>query len=105
MTFGFYEYVNKASGNKTRFNILTSDKEAAPLRKDGSVQALCVIECEYDTPYEEMQEVRGTDGRVHRKLDGMMLTMRFEGEPKWSLKVGRNTVEREVDVQYSGGVY
>lgn len=34
-------------------------------------------------------------------VDNISLTMRFQGEPKWSVRVGRNTVERDVNVQYT----
>lgn len=99
VTCGFYEYVAGPSAKKTKFNIMTSDREAAPIRRDRSVQPLCTIECEYDTPWDQLPEVTGTDGRTHRRMDGMVLTMRFDGEPKWNLKVGRNAVETKVDVQ------
>ncbi|KAK7958447.1 hypothetical protein PG988_013295 [Apiospora saccharicola] len=80
VTHNFTEYVKDATATKTYFNIL-----------------LCVIGCEYEVPWEQMHVI----APGVRMVDGISLTMRFQGEPKWSARVGRNTVERDVDVQYT----
>lgn len=35
-----------------------------------------------------------------RRYDDLALAMRFEGEPKWTLTVGKNAQERDVKVEY-----
>ncbi|KAH6660387.1 hypothetical protein BKA67DRAFT_634255 [Truncatella angustata] len=97
VTCGFYQYIKDASTKKTTFKILTSNAAQAPVRKDHTVKQLCAIDCEFDIPWENMNVVAGV-----RRFDDLNLTMRYQGEPKWSLKVGKNTVEQDVNVQYMG---
>ena len=98
MTFAFYEYITAASRRQTTFKILTSDSEKPPERKDPSVRVLCTIHCEYDRPFGDLPLV--DPRRNVRRVDGMTLTMRFDGEPQWMLQVGRNMIEKKVDVQF-----
>lgn len=74
-----------------------SDTAEASIRQDHTVKQLCVIGCEYEVPWEEMHVI----APGVRAVDDISLTMRFQGEPKWSVRVGRNTVERDVNVQYT----
>ncbi|KAK7927290.1 hypothetical protein PG985_004288 [Apiospora marii] len=97
VTHNFTEYVKDANATKTYFNILVSDTAEASVRQDHTVKQLCVIGCEYEVPWEEMQFI----APGVRMVDNISLTMRFQGEPKWSVRVGRNTVERDVNVQYT----
>ncbi|KAI1843813.1 hypothetical protein JX266_010072 [Neoarthrinium moseri] len=98
VTCDFYQYVRDSSTKKATFKIMTSDTAQAPVRKDHSVKQLCSIDCEFDVPWESMNVVAGV-----RRIDNLNLTMRFQGEPKWSLKVGEKTAEQDVNVQYTGG--
>ncbi len=99
VTVAFYEYVASAAARQTTFKLLTSSSETPPVRRDGSARPLCVITCDYDTPFDELPLV--DPGRGIRRVDGMNLTMRFDGEPEWRLQVGQNTTERRVDVQFA----
>ncbi|OAA54523.1 Heat shock protein Hsp70 [Niveomyces insectorum RCEF 264] len=94
----FYEYVTATSPRQTTFRIFTSDALPPPHRLDASCQLLCTITCEYDTPFHELRVV--DEARGLRVVDGMRLTMRFNGEPEWRLQVGSKTTECMVNVQY-----
>jgi len=98
VTFTFYEYIATEATRHTSFKILVSDNEEPPVRKDASVRALCTINCEYDRPFGDLPLV--DPRRNIRRMDGMNLTMRFDGEPQWMLQVGRNMIEKRVDVQF-----
>ncbi len=78
---------------------MTSDKEIPPIRKDESVKPHCVINCDYDTPFNDLPVVDMRSGT--RKVGGMNLTMRFDGETQWKLQVGKNTTERKVEVLFA----
>jgi hypothetical protein len=69
------------------------------VRKDDKVRLLCTINCDYDTPFGNLPLV--DPRRNIRRVDGMKLTMRFDGEPQWMLQVGKNTKEQMVDVQFA----
>ena len=100
MSFVFYEYIATAATRQTSFRILTSDTLAPPVRKDASVRPLCTIRCAYDRPFDDLPLV--DPRRNLRRIEGMSLTMRFDGEPQWMLQVGRNTMEQRVEVHFTG---
>lgn len=52
-------------------------------------------------PWETLERCTSPTGEEYRNLHGV-LTMRFEGEPKWSLQIGQSKVERDVKVRYEG---
>ena len=39
---------------------------------------------------------------MYRRSGAQKLTMSFDGEVKWALKAGANTVEQDVNVEYMG---
>jgi len=100
VTFGFYEFLRDPSVRKTHFKIYTSGSETPPVRRDESVRHLCEIGCDIDRRFEDLPLVPGTN---YRRLSGMNLTLKFEGEPKWALRIGGNCVEQAVDVKYTEG--
>jgi hypothetical protein len=77
---------------------MESDASQAPIRKDETVKKLCNIDCKFDVPFEELKVIRGNS----RRVDDINLTMRFQGEPEWSLRIGNNKAEHPVNVQYAG---
>ncbi|KAK8080403.1 hypothetical protein PG997_008221 [Apiospora hydei] len=97
VTHSFTEFVRDATATKTNFRVLMSDTAEASIRRDRTVKQLCVIGCEYEVPWEEMYAI-APGARV---VDDISLTMRFQGEPEWSVRVGLNTVEHDVNVQYT----
>jgi hypothetical protein len=80
--------------------VLTSDAEEPPVRRDRTVNDLCTIRCDIDTPWEQLPQIRDSKGKVHRRLNDLQLMMKFEGEPKWALRAGKNMVEQDVNVEY-----
>ncbi|KAK4159271.1 hypothetical protein QBC43DRAFT_131872 [Cladorrhinum sp. PSN259] len=115
---------NNAPG-KCVFVIRYSSADVPPARLDTEVMELCRIECEWDRPFSEWKEVGSTNGQVGggvstgtghngngngnghngggwRKYDDLTLAMRFGGQPKWTIRVGKNEVEHDVKVEYSG---
>ncbi len=81
--------------------IFTSDAATPPFRRDGSVKELCTITCNnVDILWENVYQYSDSKGDIYYRLDNLCLTMKFEGEPKWALKVGNKTVEQNVNVQY-----
>lgn len=100
VAFDFYQFIRNSSMTKASIAVFTSDAPNPPVRKDMTVKKLCEIHYEVDTPWENMN----TRGGV-RVIDDLALTMRFQGEPKWSLKTGKNHVEQSVNVQYTATAY
>jgi hypothetical protein len=78
------------------YNIYYSSSDVPPKRYSQFTPRLCRIECDWDVPFEEWQAV----GAGLKRYDGITLTMAFEGEPKWKMRVGRNQAEHSVRVEY-----
>ncbi|CCC12214.1 unnamed protein product [Sordaria macrospora k-hell] len=103
--YEFYKYIRTPDNlRNVELYIMTSDAETPPVRRDhtGSVQHLCTINYDIHVPWTELPQMRDAMGNVHRRMNNLRLMMKFEGEPKWSLRVGNDTIEREVNVQYRG---
>ncbi|KAK3391788.1 hypothetical protein B0T20DRAFT_488687 [Sordaria brevicollis] len=101
----FYKYIRTPENlRNVELYIMTSDAESPPVRRDhtDSVQTLCTINYDIHVPWTDLSQVWDPMGRVHRRMDNLRLMMKFEGEPKWSLRVGNDTIEQEVNVQYRG---
>ncbi len=98
VSYTYFEYRADAAVTRTAFRILTSDQPTPPVRRDGSVRSLCTIRCDYDTPFDDLPEADVGGGA--KRVDGMVLTMSFDGEPQWHLRVGRNTAERPINVRF-----
>ena len=99
----FYKYIRTpANLRNVELQIMTSDVENPPLRNDltGSVKQLCTIKYDIDVDWADLSQIRDSMGTIHRRMDNLRLMMKFEGEPKWSLRVGNETIEQEVNVQY-----
>ena len=58
-----------------------SEADIPSIWPDDSIWNLCKIECEIETPWEDMEEVRGPDGKVlpSRKVKDLTLSMSFKG--------------------------
>lgn len=98
VSYEFFQWVTSASSKSSVFCIMESDASQAPIRKDETVKKLCNIDCKFDVPFEELKVIRGNS----RRVDDINLTMRFQGEPEWSLRIGNNKAEHPVNVQYAG---
>ena len=82
--------------------VYTSDADTPPCRKDKSVKKLCEISYDVGLKWDDLKIYTGKNGKTYRKTDTMYLTMSFDGEVKWALKAGSNTVEKAVAVEYRG---
>jgi len=100
--YGFNKYLINRQEMNNVLQICTSDARTPPIRWDGSVKKLCVIRYEVGVPWEQLPLVEDSSGRVHRRVDGMKLSMNFDGEPKWALSSGGKVVEQDVNVEYVG---
>ncbi|KAK3935666.1 hypothetical protein QBC46DRAFT_461963 [Diplogelasinospora grovesii] len=99
VTIRYYQYSNDPSIRACKLPIYTSESETPPIRPDDSVSKMCTIECEYDKPFSEWEEIPDNkDG--YRKYNGIVLSMKFKGLPKWKLQLGPNQVERDANVSY-----
>ena len=98
-----YKLYRKAPlSKKCVFTIRYSDADTPPKRMDLTVKELCRIECDWDKTFEEWTPV-GDPGEGWRRHDDLTLAMRFEGEPKWKVRIGSNQeVERDAKVDYMG---
>ncbi|KAK3385577.1 hypothetical protein B0H63DRAFT_433322 [Podospora didyma] len=93
-----YSQFSKGSAPKScRYAITYSAADIPPKRPDSTVMELCTIDCEWDKPFEEWQKVGKRGWRVHQDL---ALAMRFEGQTKWTVRVGSCKKEHEVKVEY-----
>lgn len=77
--------------------IVYSAADEPPVRPGPGVLNLCTIKCEYEKPFEQWPMV-GTTG--WRACDDLSLAMTFEGQLKWTAKIGANAAEREIDPDY-----
>ncbi|KAK2600086.1 hypothetical protein QQS21_005172 [Conoideocrella luteorostrata] len=86
---------------KCTFKIKYSSSDIPPKRVDSTVFDLCRIECDWDKPFHEWTPI-GEPTKGWRRNNDLAVTMRFEGEPKWTVRVGSKQAERDVQVQYLG---
>ncbi|EGZ71801.1 hypothetical protein NEUTE2DRAFT_110759 [Neurospora tetrasperma FGSC 2509] len=84
-----------------KITIFTSHENPPPFRRNNSVKLMCEIGIIALVPWETLERCTSPSGEEYRNLHGV-LTMRFEGEPKWSLQIGQSKVERDVKVRYEG---
>lgn len=94
-------YVQWSQTPKTKevFVIRLSEERPPPARKTYSVKESYRIECEYDKPFSQWTPVAGAaDG--WREYDDMAVTMLFDGEPKWRIRMGENNEEHDAKVSY-----
>jgi hypothetical protein len=89
---------------KEVFVIRTSDVNPPPARNDrNTVKSQYRIECNYDKPFSQWKPIAGSTGGW-REYDDMAVTMLFDGgEPKWKIRMGGNTEERDAEVSYMPG--
>lgn len=83
---------------KETFVIRMSEERTPPVRKTYSVKDMCRIECSYDKPFSQWKAVPGPGG--WREYDDMAVTMLFDGDPKWKIRLGENTEEVDAKVTY-----
>ena len=101
--YDFSSYFIGPDDKIVALSLCMSEADIPSIWPDDSIRNLCKIECEIDTPWEDMEEVRGPDGKVlpSRKVRDLTLSMSFKGAPKWTLKAGGKMVEEPVKVQYA----
>jgi hypothetical protein len=80
--------------------VYISAADDPPGRCTEAVQQLCKIKYTIGMDWDDMREFVDDSGRKQRRAGDLALTMRFDGEPKWTLKAGRTTVEEDVNVEY-----
>ncbi|KAM5343504.1 hypothetical protein ACJ41O_012041 [Fusarium nematophilum] len=97
--FSYLQFHQRPPRGKCKFHIKYSSADLPPKREDSTVSHLCDIECDWDKPFSQWKRV-GDPAEGWRKHDDMALAMRFEGEPKWKVRVGSNQEEYDVRVQY-----
>ena len=77
---------------------------APPFRRDASVRQMCIIRYEIGRAWEDLDTIQDrSSGAVFRRSGSQRLTMSFDGEVKWALTAGSNTVEQDVNVEYMPG--
>ncbi|KAI8299691.1 Hsp70 family chaperone [Colletotrichum sp. SAR11_240] len=81
------------------FKIMYSSEDVAPKRPSPEVSELCIIECDWDKPFEKWKPV-GNPSLGWRKHDDLELTMGLKGEPIWMIRVGSKSVEHDFEVKY-----
>jgi hypothetical protein len=102
VTYYFFRFIESPGIKAIPVTIFTSDADEPPCRQDDSTRRLCRIICNIDGLWDKLAQVPSSDGtEVLRKADNMKLTMRFDGEPKWTFTVGERMVEKEVRVLFT----
>ena len=96
----FQKFLQSRDDMTNYLRIFVSDAETPPCRIDKSVKELCLIKYDVGQPWDELEEISDSDGTTFRCARGLRLMMAFDGEPKWTLKAGFNTVEQSVNVEY-----
>ncbi|EGO57912.1 hypothetical protein NEUTE1DRAFT_81948 [Neurospora tetrasperma FGSC 2508] len=101
VTHTFSRWVRLHELSDIKITIFTSHENPPPFRRNNSVKLMCEIGIIALVPWETLERCTSPSGEEYRNLHGV-LTMRFEGEPKWSLQIGQSKVERDVKVRYEG---
>jgi len=103
VAYDFSRYLLDRSQLASALPIYTSDAEGAPpCRRDATVKQMCIIRYEIGRAWEDLPTIRDPGGTIFRRSGSQKLTMSFDGEVKWALKAGANTVEQDVNVEYMG---
>lgn len=95
----YHHFAKNTAPGKCVFIIQYSKADVPPKRHDATVSELCRIECDWDKPFDDWKQV-GNPGEGWRKYDDLALAMRFGGQPKWTIRVGSNEAEHDVEVEY-----
>lgn len=97
--FHYNQTAQHEAPEKCTFRIETSESVDPPNRRDDSVRMLCRVECEWDKPFSEWTPI-GKEGEGWRRNSDLSLTMTFNGEMQWKLKVGSKEAEKDIKVEY-----
>ncbi|KAH7146867.1 hypothetical protein B0J13DRAFT_595253 [Dactylonectria estremocensis] len=97
----YHQFFKNFAPDKCTFAIKYSSSDFPPKRVDPTVLDLCRVECDWDKPFWEWTQV-GHPSEGWRRCDDLALAMRFEGEPKWKVRVGSKQAEHDVQVEYMG---
>ncbi|KAK4211458.1 hypothetical protein QBC37DRAFT_446139 [Rhypophila decipiens] len=95
----FRTYAKESDENSCVISIKYSAADTPPSRPDQTVSELCRIQCEWDKGLEQWDQV-GNPADGWRRHDNVALAMRYEGQLKWTVRVGKNATEHEVKVEY-----
>ncbi|KAJ2894886.1 hypothetical protein MKZ38_007109 [Zalerion maritima] len=91
-------FVHEDAKSKTQsLAIYTSRADVPPVRQDNSVERSYTLSCDIDVPLDQLPQCR-MDPKYRKAA--MDVGMIFEGEPKWTVKIGKNKTERKADVEF-----
>jgi hypothetical protein len=101
VTHTYTEFSKNPRAKTSVFTISSSSADTPPKRQDSSVEEECTISCNFDKPFEDWEPVRN-NSEGYKKYDDLVLTMHFEGEPRWEIRAGKNKEVLNFRIEYGG---
>jgi len=98
-----YYYVQEAKshpGDSCVFEISYCASEDPPIRPGTEVKKLCSVSCDWGNPFSEWMPI-GDPKKGWRRATGLSVSMKCEGQLKWTVRAGAGAGERDIDPDYA----